>query len=48
MRWDLESGNGGVVDRRKGFLDSPPHPDFRNIIDWTLDQFGDKQALVYA
>lgn len=22
--------------------------DFRNIIDWTFEQFGDRQALIYA
>jgi toxin ParE1/3/4 len=29
-------------------LTATAEADFRNIIDWTLDQFGDKQARVYA
>jgi toxin ParE1/3/4 len=29
-------------------LTATAEADFRNIIDWILDQFGDKQTLVYA
>jgi len=29
-------------------LTATAEADFQNIIDWTLDQFGDKQTLVYA
>lgn len=29
-------------------LTATAEADFQNIIDWTLDQFGDKQALAYA
>lgn len=29
-------------------LTATAEADFRNIIDWTLDQFGDKQTLVYT
>lgn len=29
-------------------LTSPAEADFRNIIAWTLEHFGDRQAIVYA
>ena len=29
-------------------LTSPAEADFHNIIAWTLEQFGDRQAIIYA
>ncbi len=52
MRRCPESGTGAVVDVEQEFwtvrLSAAAEADFRNIIDWTVDQFGDRQARVYA
>jgi toxin ParE1/3/4 len=29
-------------------LTSPAEADFQNVIAWTLEQFGDRQAIIYA
>ena len=51
MRCYHQSGSGVVVDVGAGLwkvrLTAAAKADFRSIIHWTLEQFGERQAVVY-